>query len=86
MLVDGVATMYLERGGSTLQTLPAADDPAVAAAAMDGLSTLVATGRFRELVIRKADGLPIAESPWRERLMGAGFASGYRGLALRGAR
>ena len=30
VLVDGVATLYLERGGATLQTLPAADDPAVA--------------------------------------------------------
>ena len=27
VLVDGVAALYLERGGSTLQTLPAADDP-----------------------------------------------------------
>ena len=27
VLVDGVAVLYLERGGGTLQTLPAADDP-----------------------------------------------------------
>ena len=31
VLVDGIAALYLERGGSTLQTLPAADDPDVAA-------------------------------------------------------
>ena len=29
VLVDGVAALYLERGGGTLQTLPAADDPEV---------------------------------------------------------
>ncbi len=27
VLVDGIAALYLERGGATLQTLPAADDP-----------------------------------------------------------
>ena len=31
VLVDGVAALYLERGGATLQTLPAADDPEIGA-------------------------------------------------------
>ena len=56
VLVDGVATLYLERGGATLQTLPAADDPGVAARAARALETLVVDGRIRELVIRKVDG------------------------------
>ena len=86
VLVDGVATLYLERGGSTLQTLPAFDDPATAAAAVHGLSTLVVSGRQRDLVIRKVDGLPIAESPARAALLDAGFVAGYRGLTLRGSR
>jgi hypothetical protein len=46
----------------------------------------VADGRARELVVRKVDGLPIAESPWRPALLDAGFVAGYRGLTLRGAR
>ena len=37
VLVDGVAALYLERGGATLQTLPAADDPAVAVTAARAL-------------------------------------------------
>src|SRR5207342_1637408 len=49
VLVDGVATLYLERGGATLQTLPAADDPGVAARAARALETLVLDGRIREL-------------------------------------
>ena len=65
VLVDGVAALYLERGGSTLQTLPAFDDPAVATAAVRGLATLVRSGRFRELVVRKADGEDIATAPAR---------------------
>ncbi|MEX1171735.1 MAG: DEAD/DEAH box helicase, partial [Chloroflexota bacterium] len=86
VLVDGAAALYLERGGSTLQTLPAADEPDVAAAAVRGLAALVGSGRVRELVIRKVDGLPVAESPFRAALVDGGFVVGYRGLTLRGAR
>ena len=85
-LVDGLAVTYLERGGTTLQTLAPADDPASAAAALRSLAPLVADGRLHELVIRKVDGLPVAESPWRDALLAAGFAPGYRGLTLRGTR
>ncbi len=86
VLVDGIAALYVERGGATLQTLPAADDPAIAAAALRGLTALVGGERLRELVIRKIDGLPVADSPWRPALLEAGFVAGYRGLLLRGPR
>ena len=62
VLVDGVAALYLERGGATLQTLPAADDPAVAVTAARALRTLVDDGRIRELVLRKIDGEDVAVS------------------------
>ena len=61
VLVDGVAALYLERGGATLQTLPAADDPAVAVTAARALRALVADGRTRELVIRKVDGEDVGD-------------------------
>jgi ATP-dependent Lhr-like helicase len=86
VLVDGLAALYLERGGSTLQSLPAADDPEVRLAALAGLRGLVADGRFRELVIRKIDGEDVATSPWRSFLLEAGFSAGYRGLTLRAPR
>ena len=82
-LVDGVAALYLERGGSTLQTLPAFDDPATAAAALGALRSLLSDGRFRELVVGRVDGVAVAESPHRGALLEAGFAPGYRGLVLR---
>ncbi|MFP5343485.1 MAG: DEAD/DEAH box helicase [Candidatus Limnocylindria bacterium] len=86
IVVDGAAAVYLERGGSTLQTLPAADEPEVAAAAVAGLGALVGGGRMRELVIRTVDGVPVAGSPFRAVLQDAGFVAGYRGLTLRGSR
>jgi ATP-dependent Lhr-like helicase len=82
-LVDGAAALYLERGGHSLQTLPSADDPAVADAALAALRDLVESGRFRELVLTRIDGEPVATSAWRPRLEEAGFAAGYRGYVLR---
>jgi ATP-dependent Lhr-like helicase len=85
VLVDGGAALYVERGGG-LQTLPAFDDPEtaeIAVAALRGLLGPVGEGRLRELVIRRVDGLPVGESPHRERLLAAGFVAGYRGLVLR---
>jgi ATP-dependent Lhr-like helicase len=83
VLVDGAAALYLDRGGHSLQTLPAADDPAVAGAALAALRDLVESGRFRELVLTRVDGEPVATSSWRPRLEEAGFAAGYRGHVLR---
>jgi ATP-dependent Lhr-like helicase len=84
--VDGVATLYLERGGATLQTLPAADDREVAVVAARALGGLVGDGRVRELVVRKVDGEDIAASAVRAVLLEAGFVAGYRGLVLRSQR
>jgi len=83
VLVDGVAALFLERGGATLQTLPAADDPATAVTAARALRALVTDGRTRELVIRKVDGEDVARAPFRLQLLEAGFVAGYRGLVLR---
>jgi ATP-dependent Lhr-like helicase len=83
VLVDGAAVLYLERGGHSLQTLPASDDGEMARAALVGLRELVEGGRSRELVIARVDGEPVASSPWRPLLEETGFAAGYRGFVLR---
>jgi hypothetical protein len=77
--------LYLERGGHSLQTLPAADDPVVAGAAVAALSGPVDDGRVRELVIVRVDGLAVSTSAWRPLLEDAGFVAGYRGHVLRPA-
>jgi ATP-dependent Lhr-like helicase len=86
VLVDGLAALYLDRGGSSLQTLAPFDDPAVAAAALGGLRSLLADGRLRELVISRVDGEPVGRSSWYETLRNEGFVQGYRGLVLRRER
>ena len=63
VLVDGIAALYLDRGGSSIQVLPAADEPDVAVVAARSLRTLVLDGRVRELVIRKVDGEDVARLP-----------------------
>ena len=83
VLVDGVAAIYLDRGGHSLQTLPAADDAVVAAPAFSALRDLVESGRLRELVLTRVDGIAAGASPWRESLEAAGFVPGYRGHILR---
>jgi ATP-dependent Lhr-like helicase len=86
VLVDGAAALYLERGAHSLQTLPAADDPAAASAAFGALRALVDDGRLRELVVARVDGESVSASKWRPLLEEAGFAAGYRGLVLRPGR
>ena len=83
VLVDGLAALYLDRGGSSLQTLPPFDDPGIAAAALGALRGVLADGRARELVVSRVDGEPIARSPWYDTLLRAGFIQGYRGLVMR---
>jgi ATP-dependent Lhr-like helicase len=82
VLVDGTAAAYLERGGASLQLMPAADDAEALRLAVSGLRTLLADGRVRELVIKRVDGEPVSSSVRREDLLQAGFAPGYRGLVL----
>jgi len=86
VLVDGVAALYLDRGGTSLQTLPAFDDPAVAEAALAALRALLDDGGRREVVIARIDGEPAGRSPQYESMLRAGFVQGYRGLVLRKSR
>jgi ATP-dependent Lhr-like helicase len=83
VLVDGAPALYLDRGGHSLQMLPAADDAVVVGPAFAALRTLVDDGRFRELVISRVDGGSVAGSPWKPFLEDAGFVAGYRGHVLR---
>jgi hypothetical protein len=59
VLVDGEPAAYLERGGRTLLTFPAAADGAW----VDGLVSLVKERRLPRLVVQKVDGEPAATSP-----------------------
>ena len=83
VIVDGEAVLYLERGGRSLQTLPAFAEPAVAARALAALRQLLADGRFRALQLERVDGVAVADSPHAAALAEAGFQRSYRGWLLR---
>jgi ATP-dependent Lhr-like helicase len=83
VLVNGEAALYLERGGRSLQTLPAFADADVAAFALNALRQLLADGRYRALQIERVDGAPVAESVHAAALAAAGFQRAYRGWLLR---
>ncbi|MDP9273015.1 MAG: DEAD/DEAH box helicase, partial [Chloroflexota bacterium] len=84
VLVDGAAALYLERGGRSLVTLPAADDPEIATAAVSALRGLVLPdGPLREVVLERVDHEPVAASRLAEALGAIGFRQAYRGWILR---
>jgi ATP-dependent Lhr-like helicase len=83
VLVGGEPILLLERGGRSLQSLPGFDDADNAVAALGALRQLVLDGRYREIVVARIDGGPVAEAPARLQLLAAGFVPAYRGLALR---
>jgi len=83
VLIDGEPALYLERGGKSLQTLPAFADPDIAAQSLNALRQLVADGRYRSLQIERVDGSPVGDSPHAPQLAGAGFQRAYRGWLLK---
>jgi ATP-dependent Lhr-like helicase len=83
VLVDGEPALYLERGGRSLQTLPAFGEADTAAVALNALRQLLADGRYRALQVERVDGAPVAESVHAPALAAAGFQRAYRGWLLR---
>ncbi len=84
VVVDGAATLYLERGGRSLIGLPAAADPERRSRAVSALAGLVApAGPMRELRIERVDRGPVGKSSLAGDLAAAGFRPSYRGYLLR---
>jgi ATP-dependent Lhr-like helicase len=80
VLVDGEAAVFVERGGRSLLTFPAAlVDPRWA----EALAAVVRRGQRRSLEVAKIDGAPARESNHADTLRQAGFADGYKGLVIR---
>jgi ATP-dependent Lhr-like helicase len=84
VLVDGEAAAYLERGGRSMVTFPAASVSGGGRGDWaHALAAAVKDGRLKALEIAKIDGEPSALSPYAEVLRSAGFVDGYKGLVLR---
>jgi ATP-dependent Lhr-like helicase len=80
VLTDGEAVAFVERGGRSIWTFPAAADHPTWPAA---LAQRVASGRARSHEVRTVNGGPVRTSPWAGALRDVGYADGYRGLVLR---
>jgi len=77
VLVDGVASVLVERGGRSLVTFPgAANDDRWTACLVD----LVSDGRLRRLQVDRVDGVPVHTTGWAQRLRAHGFVDTPRGL------
>jgi ATP-dependent Lhr-like helicase len=82
VLIDGRLAAYLERGGHSVVTF---DVEGWAAP----LRTLVDSGRYRSLEVRKVNGVAVRDASVAtiaDELRAAGFVEGYRGLVLRSHR
>jgi ATP-dependent Lhr-like helicase len=84
VLVDGVLTLYVERGGRTLLTWT--DDPDLLGPAAASLADAAQRGSLGRITVEKADGeqlLGSGSTPLREALQAAGFVTTPKGLRLR---
>ena len=81
VLVDGVPTLYVERGGRSL--LSFTDDDAALRMAAEALSRAVREGWLGQLAVQRADGEVALTSNLAEVLRDAGFRATPRGLRLR---
>ncbi len=84
VLVDGVLTLYVERGGRTLLTWT--DDVDLLIPAATALAESVQRGALGKLTVEKADGAALlggGSTPLRRALDAAGFVASPQGLRLR---
>ena len=81
VLVDGRLIIYVEKGGRS--ALSYSEDPELLQPAADALALAAHDGMLGKLTVEKADGEPVANTPFEEALLQAGFRASYRGLRIR---
>ena len=80
VLAQGEPLAFIERGGRSLVTFPAA---AASPSWPSALAARVTSGAARQVEVHTIDGEPIRASPWADTFRESGFADGYRGLVKR---
>jgi ATP-dependent Lhr-like helicase len=81
VLVDGVLTLYVERGGRSWRTFES--DAAATQLALQALARAVAEGRGERLTVEKVDGVSIFEHALHGHMAAAGFKETHRGWTIR---
>jgi ATP-dependent Lhr-like helicase len=80
VLAGGEPLCFVERGGRSLWTFPAAEAHPTWP---DVLAARVTSGRVRQHEVQTIDGGPVRTSDWADGLRLAGYVDGYRGLVMR---
>jgi ATP-dependent Lhr-like helicase len=80
VLGEGEPLCFVERGGRSLWTFPAAE---ARPRWVDVLAERVRSGRVRQHEIQTIDGDSARTTRWAEPLRRAGYVDGYRGLVMR---
>jgi ATP-dependent Lhr-like helicase len=82
MLARGRPVLYVAQRGNNVVTFPEVlrDDETLLGAALEKLRELPRGTSRSLLVIKKVDGIDVAESSLRQALLAAGFAADYQGL------
>lgn len=86
VLVDGMLTVYVERGGKSLLTYT--EDPEALQPGIDALALAVREGALGRITVERADGVGVLsadgmDSPLAQALERGGFHATPRGLRLR---
>ncbi len=81
VLVAGRLVLYVEKGGRTLLSYTV--DESLLQPAVDALALAVRDGMLGRLMVQKADGEDVEDTPFAGALVNAGFRLTSRGLRLR---
>ena len=80
VLADGEPVLYVDKGGRSLLSFPAAQDERLLLPALAALGGLAATTRARRVRFEKVDGEIARRSGLRDALIRVGFVEDHRGL------
>jgi ATP-dependent Lhr-like helicase len=83
VLVDGEPSLYLERGGRSLLTLPSFTPDERGLLALTALRQVADVSPRRELRLDRVDGRNVLDAPLAPLLLAAGFQRDYLGMLLR---
>ena len=82
VLVDGAPVLFVDKGGKSLLTFPAASEERSLLPALEALGALRTPERKRLVRIERVDGDGVRRSELKEPMLKAGFVEDHRGMRL----
>jgi ATP-dependent Lhr-like helicase len=82
VLVDGAPVLFIDKGGKSLLTFPAASEDRILLPALLALGTLRTIEKKRLIRVERVDGDGVRRSELKEPMLRAGFVEDHRGMRL----